>query len=374
MTTSRVLLLAFALVAAAPATAAEPELANFAGPGGAVWCVRFAPDGRSLAACGESPDILVWCATTHKQLARLTGHRGPVGSVVFSPDGSLLASAGHDGTARLWACAGFSPRAVLMGDDSRVLAVVFSADGKLVATGSASGLVKLWDAVTGRELFTLQSGPGPLGGHALAFAPDGQMLAAAAVAVCVWDTASGLRLASWSGPERVESVLFTSDGRALLAAGRDGVCVWQLAGAKVRAELPGPDAGAGLVPLDGGRFVLAYGGRWRKNLVGWDAATWSEVYSADGRPFGAGTIDALAATPKGHVVALTSATDARAQLWTWSERDGYFRLRPAAYLRGHAGGVWCAAFAPDGRTLATAGADGTVRHWDVVEALKRGLR
>jgi WD40 repeat protein len=46
------------------------------------------------------------------------------------------------------------------------------------------------------------------------------------------------------------------------------------------------------------------------------------------------------------------------------------RDRPV-YLEGHKGWVYCAAFSPDGKTLATGGADGTIRLWDVEAAKEK---
>src|SRR5205807_6835436 len=42
-----------------------------------------------------------------------------------------------------------------------------------------------------------------------------------------------------------------------------------------------------------------------------------------------------------------------------------------ATLRGHGDSVWCVRFSPDGRTIATASRDGTVKLWEVLTRRER---
>jgi WD40 repeat protein len=67
---------------------------------------------------------------------------------------------------------------------------------------------------------------------------------------------------------------------------------------------------------------------------------------------------ALAFSPDGRKLAAGAGTN----ILVW-DMDTYQRT---AVLRGHTGLVWFLVFAPDGKTLASGGADGTVRLWTVV--------
>jgi WD40 repeat protein len=68
-------------------------------------------------------------------------------------------------------------------------------------------------------------------------------------------------------------------------------------------------------------------------------------------------VNGVAFSPDGRTLA-TASSDHTVRLWEVAGR------RPIAVLTGHTGGVKKVVFSPDGRTLATAAADRTVRLWD----------
>ena len=123
----------------------------------------------------------------------LQGHGHAVSAVAFTPDGALLVSGSFDGTVRLWDVASRGEVAVFEAPRRSVGDVSISPDGSAVAAASGSGRVDLWDVASGRRLETFGN-PGTC--EALAFSPDGRLLAANAYSMIdnarieLWDTSS----------------------------------------------------------------------------------------------------------------------------------------------------------------------------------------
>src|SRR5262249_1381326 len=97
---------------------------------------------------------------------------GPVKAVAFAPGGQTLACGGFDGLTLFDARAGRPNRWLGPGE---VRALAFSPDGKLLAADQGGTGVVLWDARTGEQRHTL-AGHGSFV-SSVAFAPDGHTLA-----------------------------------------------------------------------------------------------------------------------------------------------------------------------------------------------------
>jgi WD40 repeat protein len=109
----------------------------------------------------------------------------------------------------------------LTGHTGGLNAVAFSPDGKLLATATHAKTARLWDAATGNPMRTLTGHAYVV--YAVAFSP-GRLLATGDSdgAVRLWDTATGNPIRVLTGhTDSVHAAAFSPDGKLLATASWD---------------------------------------------------------------------------------------------------------------------------------------------------------
>jgi WD40 repeat protein len=228
-------------------------------------------------------------------------------------------------------------------------------------TGCEDGTARLWDVATGKVVHSFAHF-----GHsvdAVAYSPDGKILATAGRSVRLWEakTARSLGFAIPSGFQ-VRSLAFRPDSKVFLTRSLEqGIGEAQLWEAATGKALGKPLAHQGLCTTaifsPDSKQVLTAGTK-RQNFQEqpqtqlWDATTGAPI----GMPLDqAGTVEAAAFHPGGKSVWL--AIGQTAQRWELSKRQ---QLLPSL---DHQGPVTALALSPDGRLLVTASRDGTAQLW-----------
>jgi RNA polymerase sigma factor (sigma-70 family) len=242
----------------------------------------------------------------------------PVYSFTYSRDGQTLA-AGGDRSVFLWKADTGAEVGQLNGHQNRVMGVAFSPDGRTLASSSADRTIRLWDLATGLELRRLEGHQATIG--VVLFSPDGRSLASGSAdkTLRLWDVANGeelRRLGEGSSPAASWPVAFLPDNRTIATRDLQGTL----------------------------RF--------------WDALTGEEL-RRDGLPQ---RISAVAFSADGATMAAARPGSSSAHLFEMASG------KEQRQFVGHRAAIDSLAFSYDGKTLASSGADGTIRFWEVTTA------
>lgn len=234
----------------------------------------------------------------------------------------------------------------------RAHVVTYSPDGKILAVGSSLG-IHLFNSsdlqllrFTGTETWV----------RALAFSPDGSMLASGSYdnIVRLWRVSDGTLLKELTGHAAwVRSLAFSADGQWLATGSDDDtVRLWSMPGGDPFLELDSSVQGVRALAFSPDGAILATGG-FDKVIRFWNTSNGTLVRELKGH---ADWVRALAFSPDGEWLA-SGAFDATVRLWRVT--DGEL----IATREEHASSVLGVAFSPDGSLLASASVDTTVRLW-----------
>ncbi len=249
-------------------------------------------------------------------------------------------------------------------------ALQVSSDGGLLAYRKGAAQVCVWDLEAKRKLSEVPA-PAPLWARNFAFVPQSELLAVGSIGprgepeVVIWDPRGDQAKERFGVSSPVHALSFSPDGKSLAILHQAGeVTFLEFASKEILKKFPATShsmvaSGNLCFSRDGNRLVMAqFDGRvvvreWRADR---------EPLQIASRDIPSAQFSALAVSPDGDLVAWSHG-DFTTNIWLASIKNG----KLLAELNGHTEWVEGLAFSPDGRLLASAGADRSIRLWNVAE-------
>jgi len=211
-------------------------LADLTDAAGIPHCVKFSPDGRTLATSWATPNstsgqIVLWDVNSAEKKAQLPDNTHDLDSFFFVPDAAALVTTpkrrdgltlwdAHDGTKIV----GIRRR---VGD---VSVMACSPRGDLIAVSGQNGLIALVDPFTGREQGPMLDHNQPV--QQLEFTGQGDSLVSAGTdsTVTIWNVETRLGSSAHTGhTDGLTSFAVSGDGGLLASVGEDRMLkLWKI--------------------------------------------------------------------------------------------------------------------------------------------------
>ena len=327
-----------------------------------VSSMAFSPDGGTLAGVSaENNAIFLWNVSTRTIAQKFTGYDGRVTRILFSPDGQTLASVERGGKVLLWDVSTGTIKWTLMHSES-VNSISFSPDGEILASGGYDGIL-FWDITTGtiKQKFITD----PRRERTISFSPDGKTLASAGCPedeILLWDITTGtikqkFTSHGFSFQTKPFSISFSPNGQTLAIGSSYSTCLWDISTGTVKREY---FVGYALFSPDGKRLVgISRNSRSESTLEVWDVLSGKLERMIRHHTT---SFSRVSFSPDGQTLMVDSTSHLFPHHFLWDVSTG--KLKHEEYVP--------VSFSPDGQTLAV-GPFSLFHLWDVFRSLIRGI-
>ena len=311
---------------------------------------EYSPDGKMLAVAG-SLGVWLYGADDLTEVGILEQpHRASC--VEFNPDGRILAVGGAQ-TLYLWNVE--RQQEIDVWYTESVHALAFSPDGKLLAAGDWRGMTHLWNVKTQKQIGALVEGY-KSEVTSLVFSADGKTLASSGTTIInLWNVDTQQRIAALDAHTSfVSSLALHPDGNTLASgSGDETVRLWDIKKQKQLAVLENAGSVRSVAFSPDGTKLAA--GEW-KTVHLWDIETQEQVASLEGHT---SWVRFVAFNPAGkHLASAGGLGNQILRLWEVETQ------KPLAVLKDHVSSAWFLDFYPDGKTLVSSN-NGEILIWDV---------
>jgi WD40 repeat protein len=287
-----------------------------------------------------------------------SGHGANISALAFSPDGKFLVSASEDSTLRLWDPNTGAALRILRGHSNIVTAVAVSGNGTQIASASLDHTLRVWNPVTGEQLASFR-GPEP-SVYLLKITPDSHSLitaetVATGTVLRVWDIKNGRQMRMIKREDAAVSHVFFRGAMLLVAeeSGEDdssgSLTTYNLQNGRQIQTRPTLVCGAS----DDGKWIaIDRSNETARRAVIFDLARDRPLDTLSGQ------VSRVVFSSTGNWLAYESLAGDTAVVRRTAGG-------PARTIHGRGAEFSMLALSPDGRRLATAGADFSIHIWDV---------
>lgn len=321
-------------------------------PGHPTWirALAVSADGM-LVSGGGTPSVKVWDVGGAREKAEVTPSVSLHTTLAVSPDGEWIAVGGWSGTIEVRELA--TGRTKQFGHIGTISSLAFSPDGSILASTGEDGTVKTWDFRREHDRVLVQGSQRTFS-H-LAYSPDGRLLAIANRVhgtLELREVPSGRLLRSNTAADMRRFAAFSPDGRILVGGPS---FLWDV---DAEQELQSPSFAFGRAAAfsPDNRILAVGGGDGQKGFIElWDWKASKKLAELQGH---SRSVRAVSMSPDGKTLASASAQGnftGEVILWEVSSGQRKHTLEHACVR---------VAYSPDGKLLASGSRSGGIALWD----------